>query len=157
MQREIWTLAPWGTWQFFLVLDSCIIELSVDGAPVHSSRQDPEKPAPPGLREHPGFRLHGRDSSAHFMYRSRDNLSFSTLPVIPHREIPPLRAQCGPGLVVLILFNRPYWMFFQRFFEKVRLNRANREIKGFDEEKTGLNRPYWIESVFPDDLQFVRG
>jgi len=27
-------------------------------------------------------------------------------------------------------------------------------MKGFGEEKTGLNRPYWIESVFPDDLQF---
>lgn len=48
VQREFWTLAPWGTWQFFLILDDRIIEISPDGAPVRSSLQDPEEPAPPG-------------------------------------------------------------------------------------------------------------
>jgi hypothetical protein len=53
VQREFWTLAPWGSWQFFLILEDWIIELSPDGAPVRSSLQDPEKPvplgSPPGL------------------------------------------------------------------------------------------------------------
>jgi hypothetical protein len=48
VQREIWTLAPWGTWQFFLILDTWIIELSSDGAPVQSTQQNPEKPVAPG-------------------------------------------------------------------------------------------------------------
>ena len=48
VQREFWILAPWGSWQFFLILEDWIIEISADGAPVRSSLQDPEKPAPPG-------------------------------------------------------------------------------------------------------------
>ena len=59
VQREIWTLAPWGTWQFFLVLDTWIIELSPEGDPVLSAQQNPEKAAasgsPPGLPK--GFPL----------------------------------------------------------------------------------------------------
>lgn len=48
VQREFWTLAPWGSWQFFLILDCWIIEISADGTPIRSSLQDQEKPAPPG-------------------------------------------------------------------------------------------------------------
>lgn len=48
VQCEIWTLAPWGTWQFFLITDTGIIELSPDGDPVQSSQQNPEKPIGPG-------------------------------------------------------------------------------------------------------------
>ncbi|PKL58551.1 MAG: hypothetical protein CVV34_01710 [Methanomicrobiales archaeon HGW-Methanomicrobiales-5] len=48
VQREFWTLAPWGSWQFFLILNDRIIEISTDGAPIRSSLQDQEKPAPPG-------------------------------------------------------------------------------------------------------------
>jgi hypothetical protein len=48
VQREFWTLAPWGSWQFFLITEDWIIEISPDGDPLKSSLQDPEKPAPPG-------------------------------------------------------------------------------------------------------------
>ena len=37
VQREFWILAPWGSWQFFLILDDWIIEISPDGDPVQSS------------------------------------------------------------------------------------------------------------------------
>ena len=47
-QCEFWTLAPWGSWQFFLILNDRIIEISQDGIPIQSSEQDPEKPTPPG-------------------------------------------------------------------------------------------------------------
>ena len=53
VQREFWTLAPWGSWQFFLILEDGIIEISSDGVPIRSSQQDPEKQnpsgSPPGL------------------------------------------------------------------------------------------------------------
>jgi hypothetical protein len=48
VQREFWTLAPWGSWQFFLVLDDWIIEISSDGDPLPSSLQDPKNPVPYG-------------------------------------------------------------------------------------------------------------
>ncbi len=48
VQRELWVLAPWGAWQFFLILNDGIIETSADGAPVRSSLHDTEKPAPHG-------------------------------------------------------------------------------------------------------------
>jgi hypothetical protein len=48
VQRELWILAPWGTWQFFLIMDDRIIEISADGVPIRSTLQDTEKPAPPG-------------------------------------------------------------------------------------------------------------
>ena len=48
VQREFWTLTPWGTWQFFLVLDDWIVEVSSNGDPLPSSLQDPKNPAPPG-------------------------------------------------------------------------------------------------------------
>jgi hypothetical protein len=47
VQREFWILAPWGSWQFFLILEDWIIEIAPDGEPLKSSLQDPEKPAPP--------------------------------------------------------------------------------------------------------------
>jgi hypothetical protein len=53
VQREFWTLAPWGSWQFFLIADDWIIEISSEGVPVRSSQLDPEKQnpsgSPPGL------------------------------------------------------------------------------------------------------------
>jgi len=48
VQRELWTLTPWGTWRFFLILDDWIIEISSNGDPLPSSLQDPKNPAPPG-------------------------------------------------------------------------------------------------------------
>ena len=48
VQREFWILAPWGSWQFFLVREDWIIEISPDGDPLKSSLQDPEKSAPSG-------------------------------------------------------------------------------------------------------------
>jgi hypothetical protein len=48
VQREFWTLAPWGAWQFFLILNDGITEIFVDGAPVRPSLQDPKKPDLPG-------------------------------------------------------------------------------------------------------------
>jgi hypothetical protein len=48
VQREFWTLTPWGTWQFFLILDDWIVEISSNGDPLPSSLQDPKNPAPPG-------------------------------------------------------------------------------------------------------------
>jgi hypothetical protein len=32
--REIWTLSPWGCWQYFQILDDRIIEIHRDGTPV---------------------------------------------------------------------------------------------------------------------------
>jgi len=32
--REIWTLSPWGCWQYFRILDDRIIEIHRDGTPV---------------------------------------------------------------------------------------------------------------------------
>jgi len=50
----------------------------------------------------------------------------------------------------------PFWPalrgFFREDFRNTPKYRANREIKGFGEEKTGLNRPYWIEAIYLYDL-----
>ena len=32
--RELWLLAPWGTWQYFRILDDRIIEIRSDGVPL---------------------------------------------------------------------------------------------------------------------------
>jgi hypothetical protein len=48
VQREFWTLAPWGSWQFFLILEDGIIEISSDGEPIRSTQQMPERPVTPG-------------------------------------------------------------------------------------------------------------
>jgi hypothetical protein len=32
--REIWLLSPWGTWQYFRVLNDRVIEIRADGTPV---------------------------------------------------------------------------------------------------------------------------
>lgn len=32
--REIWLLSPWGTWQYFQILDDRVIEIRADGTPV---------------------------------------------------------------------------------------------------------------------------
>ncbi|MCK9579163.1 MAG: hypothetical protein M0Q92_01785 [Methanoregula sp.] len=46
--REIWTLSPWGTWQFFRVENDRLVEVRYDGVPVHEDRQKtvPEKSSP---------------------------------------------------------------------------------------------------------------
>jgi hypothetical protein len=31
--RELWLLSPWGTWQYFRVLDDRVIEIRADGIP----------------------------------------------------------------------------------------------------------------------------
>ena len=64
----------------------------------------------------------------------------------------PLRALYGLGLPIFIRFDRPYWVFFRDDFRNALKYQVNREMNGFGAEKTGLNRPYWIESVFPDGL-----
>jgi hypothetical protein len=71
----------------------------------------------------------------------------------PHRHTR-IRVHRRLGLTDFIPFDRPYWVFFQDHIIKNRLKRANHEMKGFDRKKTGLNIPYWIESVFSADLQF---
>jgi hypothetical protein len=42
--------------------------------------------------------------------------------------------------------------FFQEDFRNTPKYRAIREINGFNEEETGLNRSYWIESIYLYDL-----
>jgi hypothetical protein len=42
--RELWLLAPWGTWQYFRVLDDRIIEMREDGVPLAGFSE----PAPSG-------------------------------------------------------------------------------------------------------------
>ena len=69
----------------------------------------------------------------------------------PHRPAP-IRVQYGLGLPISILFDRSYWEFSSDDFRNIRKYRTNRKMEGFGTEKTGLNRPYWIESVFPDGL-----
>lgn len=32
--RELWLLTPWGTWQYFRVLDDRLVEVRADGSPV---------------------------------------------------------------------------------------------------------------------------
>ena len=32
--RELWLLAPWGSWQYFRILDDRIIEIREDGVPL---------------------------------------------------------------------------------------------------------------------------
>jgi hypothetical protein len=32
--RELWLLSPWGTWQYFRILDDRLIEIRADGTPV---------------------------------------------------------------------------------------------------------------------------
>lgn len=32
--REVWLLTPWGTWQYFRVLDDRVIEIRADGTPM---------------------------------------------------------------------------------------------------------------------------
>ena len=34
ISRELWLLAPWGTWQYFRILDDRIIEIRSDGVPL---------------------------------------------------------------------------------------------------------------------------
>jgi hypothetical protein len=32
--RELWLLTPWGTWQYFRVLDEKLVEIRADGTPM---------------------------------------------------------------------------------------------------------------------------
>ena len=68
-----------------------------------------------------------------------------------HRPAP-IRVQYGLGLEGFILFDRSYWGFFRDDFKNTLKYRVNRKMECFGEEKTGLNRPYWIGSDFPYDL-----
>ena len=83
--------------------------------------------------------------------RGGTKMNETTLLLHPHRPAP-IRALYGLGLPLSILFDRPYWGFSRDDFRNTPKYLANREMNGFGAEKTGLNRPYWIESVFPDGL-----
>jgi hypothetical protein len=41
--RELWLLSPWGTWQYFRVLDDKVIEIRGDGMPVLREGVVPEE------------------------------------------------------------------------------------------------------------------
>ncbi|MCK9632676.1 MAG: hypothetical protein M0R30_13680 [Methanoregula sp.] len=42
--RELWLLSPWGTWQYFRILDDRVIEIRADGTPLLN--EDVRVPAP---------------------------------------------------------------------------------------------------------------
>jgi len=45
--RELWLLNPWGTWQYFRILDDRVIEIRADGTPMVTERAASMKvPAP---------------------------------------------------------------------------------------------------------------
>ncbi len=41
--RELWLLTPWGTWQYFRILDDRVIELRADGTPMLTESLGPAK------------------------------------------------------------------------------------------------------------------
>ena len=49
VSRELWLLTPWGTWQYFRILDDRVIEIRADGTPMLAEGEVPTKapePAP---------------------------------------------------------------------------------------------------------------
>jgi hypothetical protein len=42
--RDLWLLSPWGTWQYFRILDDRVIEIRADGTPLLD--EDVRVPAP---------------------------------------------------------------------------------------------------------------
>jgi len=57
--RELWLLSPWGTWQYFRILDDRVIEIRRDGVPLLQGgtgepapptvdKADPARPSGPG-------------------------------------------------------------------------------------------------------------
>ena len=46
--RELWLLSPWGTWQYFRVLDDRLIEIRANGSPVLQEGSGAPGPLGPG-------------------------------------------------------------------------------------------------------------
>jgi hypothetical protein len=46
--RELWLLTPWGTWQYFRILDDRVIEIRADGTPLLMESLAPVKVPSPG-------------------------------------------------------------------------------------------------------------
>lgn len=57
--RELWLLTPWGTWQYFRVLNDRVIEIRADGTPMVQ-----EGKAAPGAGGVPGVSPTGTPSAA---------------------------------------------------------------------------------------------
>jgi len=49
--REIWLLNPWGTWQYFRILDDRVIEIRADGTPLMKESVKVPAPAPAPITE----------------------------------------------------------------------------------------------------------
>ena len=49
--RELWLLTPWGTWQYFRILDDRVIEIRADGTPLLTESAEPARiPSPTPVR-----------------------------------------------------------------------------------------------------------